>query len=135
MTEMYANAPLRQPHSRPPRAVKDGPARRIRRAVGREEGLSNKVFEIRPGVSLPESFGEVGVTGVAHDAWTEVDAISHASTGQLGRSAAHAAMFVTAFHEQQNNDLSKFSTGTYIYPDTDYNNLADLSKLGGVPRI
>ena len=34
-------------------------------------------------------------------------------------------MFVTAFHEQQNNDLSKFSTGTYIYPDTDYNNLAD----------
>ena len=38
-------------------------------------------------------------------------------------------MFVTAFHEQQNNDLSKFSTGTYIYPDTDYNKLADFSKL------
>ena len=97
--------------------------------IGSEEGLSNKVFEIRPGVSLPKSFGEVGVTGVANDAWTEVDAISHSSTSQLGRSAAHAAMFVTAFHEQQNNDLSKFSTGAYIYPDTDYNNLADLSKL------
>ena len=97
--------------------------------IGSEEGLSNKVFEVRPGVSLPESFGEIGVTGLAHDTWTEVDAISHASTGQLGRSAAHAAMFVTAFHEQQNNDLSKFSTGTYIYPDTDYNNLADFSKL------
>ena len=97
--------------------------------IGSEEGLSNKVFEVRPGVSLPESFGEVGATGVAHDAWIEVDAISHSSTGQLGRSAAHAAMFVTAFHEQQNNDLSKFSTGTYIYPDTDFNTLADFSKL------
>jgi hypothetical protein len=97
--------------------------------IGSEEGLSNKVFEIRPGVSLPESFGEVGVTGLAHDTWIEVNAISHGSTGQLGRSVAHAAMFVTAFHEQQNNDLSKFSTGTYIYPDTDYNKLADFSKL------
>ena len=97
--------------------------------IGSEEGLSNKVFEVRPGVSLPESFGEIGATGLAHDTWTEVDAITHSSTGQLGRSAAHAAMFVTAFHEQQNNDLSKFSTGTYIYPDTDYNNLADFSKL------
>ena len=97
--------------------------------IGREEGLSNKVFEVRPGVSLPESFGEVGATGVAHDAWIEVDAITHSSTGQLGRSTAHAAMFVTAFHEQQNNDLSKFSTGTYIYPDTDFNTLADFSKL------
>jgi hypothetical protein len=38
-------------------------------------------------------------------------------------------MFVTAFHEQQNSDLSKFSTGTYIYPDTDFNNLSDLSML------
>lgn len=97
--------------------------------IGSEEGLSNKVFEVRPGVSLPNSFGEVGVTGVAQDTWTEVNAISHSSTGQLGRSAAHAAMFVTASHEQQNNDLSKFSTGTYIYPDTDFNNLAGLSKL------
>jgi hypothetical protein len=97
--------------------------------IGREEGLSNKVFDVRPGISLPESFGEVGTTGVANDTWIEVGAISHAGTRQLGRSAAHAAMFVTAYHEQQNNDLSKFSTGTYIYPDTDYNNLANFSKL------
>jgi hypothetical protein len=97
--------------------------------IGREEGLSNKLFEVRSEVSLPESFGEVGATGVAHYAWTEIDAISHSSTGQLGRSTAHAAILVTAFHEQQNNDLSKFSTGTYIYPDTDFNTLADFSKL------
>jgi hypothetical protein len=37
-------------------------------------------------------------------------------------------MFVTAFHQQQNNDLSTFSTGEYIYPDTDYNELADFAR-------
>lgn len=96
---------------------------------GREEGLAGKTFEVRPGVNVPAAFGEVGVSGIADDAWGDVAAISNSSTSQLGRSVAHAAMFVTAFHEQQNNDLSKFSTGTYIYPDTDFNNLAEFSKL------
>ncbi|GHB99995.1 alpha-amylase family glycosyl hydrolase [Cerasicoccus arenae] len=98
---------------------------------GREEGLSNKVFEIRPGVNLPDTFGEVGVNGLADDAWAGVDAISNPNSGQghLGRSTAHAAMFVTAFHNQSNSDLSKFSTGAYIYPDTDNQTLADFSKL------
>ncbi|MBC8190361.1 MAG: hypothetical protein H8E75_08015 [Puniceicoccaceae bacterium] len=96
---------------------------------GREEGLANKLFEIRSGVDLPDSFGQVGIDGIADATWTEVDAIANTNTAKLGRTAAHAAMFVTAFHEQQNNDLSKFSTGTYIYPDTDFNNLADFSKL------
>ncbi len=96
---------------------------------GREEGLGGKTFEVRPGVNLPDTFGEVGVSGIADDAWSQVDAINNNSTGELGRTAAHAAMFVTAFHEQQNNDLSKFSTGQYIYPDTDFNNLAEFSKL------
>jgi hypothetical protein len=96
---------------------------------GREEGLANKLFEIRSGVDLPDSFGQVGIDGIADATWTKVDAIANTNTAKLGRTAAHAAMFVTAFHEQQNNDLSKFSTGTYIYPDTDFNNLADFSKL------
>jgi hypothetical protein len=96
---------------------------------GREEGLAGKTFEVRPGVNLPASFGEVGVDGIADSAWTQVNAINNSSTGELGRSAAHAAMFVTAFHDQQNNDPSKFSTGTYIYPDTDFNELASFSKL------
>ena len=95
---------------------------------GREEGLSGKTFEVRSGINLPDTFGEVGISGIADDAWNDVDAISSNDTAQLGRTAAHAAMFVTAFHDQQNNDLSKFSTGAYIYPDTDFNNLADFSK-------
>ena len=34
----------------------------------------------------------------------------------------------TQFHNQQNNDLSKFSTGDYIFPDTDFNSLIDFAK-------
>ncbi|MGJ8651862.1 MAG: alpha-amylase family glycosyl hydrolase [Opitutaceae bacterium] len=96
---------------------------------GREEGLANKTFEVRSGINLPDSFGQVGIDGIADATWNDVATISNADTSELGRTAAHAAMFVTAFHDQQNNDLSKFSTGTYIYPDTDFNNLADFSKL------
>ena len=98
---------------------------------GREEGLANKIFDIRSGVPVTDAFGQVGVDGIADDAWTAVDSIVSPTSGtaQLARATAHAAMFVTAFHEQQNNDLSKFSTGDYIYPDTDFNNLAEFSQL------
>ncbi len=97
---------------------------------GREEGLRNKIFEIRTGISLPGIFGEIGNSGMANDAWVKVNSISDAnsSQGKLARAAIHSGMFITAFHDQQNNDLSKFSTGSYIYPDTDYNNLASFSK-------
>jgi len=98
--------------------------------IGREEGLANKIFEVRAGIDLPESFGQVGIDGIAQDTWINVGALpQNSDTARLGRATAHAAMFVTAFHEQQNNDLSKFSTGDYIYPDNDFNNLADFSKL------
>ena len=73
----------------------------------------------------------MGIDGLANDSWTEVDGIQSANSnqGKLARSTMHAAMFVTAFHDQQNFDRSKYSTGDYIYPDTDYNALADFSKL------
>ncbi|MDF3130755.1 alpha-amylase family glycosyl hydrolase [Kiritimatiellaeota bacterium B1221] len=97
--------------------------------AGREEGLNGKVFEIRSGVSLPGAFGEIGVGGISDTAWTQVDAMSGTDgLSRLGRATLHAGMFVTAFHNQSNNDLSKFSTGAYIYPDTDAQTLADFSK-------
>lgn len=98
---------------------------------GREEGLEGKIFEIRRGVPLPKKFGTIGVDGIAEDAWNQVQDISNANSvqGKLARSTAHASMFVTAFHEQQNRDTSKFSSGDYIYPDTDSNKLAEISEL------
>ncbi|MGB0344907.1 MAG: hypothetical protein ACPGGJ_05865, partial [Coraliomargarita sp.] len=97
----------------------------------REEGLEGKVFKIRTDVSLPKKFGTVGVDGIADDAWEKVKGISKTDSGhgKLARSTAHAAMFVTAFHDQKNKDTRKFSTGDYIYPDTDSNKLAEISRL------
>jgi hypothetical protein len=88
---------------------------------GREEGLLNKVFEIRPGTAMPEAFGNQSANDalIADDAWDSVTSMTNGFTGlgRLGRGTAHASMFQTAFHNQSNNDLSKFSNGSYISPE------------------
>ena len=89
-----------------------------------EESLAARRFAVRPGVLVPEAFGQVGVGGAAASAWTRATM----ATGFLARATAHAAVFETAFHDQGNNDLSKFSTGEYIHPDGDYHELAEFAK-------
>jgi hypothetical protein len=79
-----------------------------------EEGLSGRLF----GATQP--FGQVGVSGHAHTTWQNLSSTSFlAGLAPLAGSAFHAAMFQTAFHTTTNNNLSKFSTGAYIFPDTD----------------
>jgi len=91
---------------------------------GREEGLRDKFFEIRNGVPLPYAFG----TQASNDSllvdrvWDSLSGLS-GNLGRLGRGTLHAGMYLTAFHNQQNGDLSKYSTGDYISVDTDYNTL------------
>ena len=105
--------------------------------AGREEGLLNKVFEIRPGVPLPASrnFGNQSLSDgkTASLSWDSVAALTgNSGTGSprlLARATAHTASLLTAFHNQQNNDLTKYSTGAYTSPDTDTNTLASISKL------
>jgi glycosidase len=93
----------------------------------REEGLLNKVFEIRPGVPLAQAWGRVGASGLSDTAWNTAASVS-GTLGKLARGTAHAAGYLTAFHNQSNGDLSKFSTGQYINPDTTFQNLAGFSK-------
>jgi len=96
---------------------------------GREEGLSTKFFNIRPGVPMPDDFGRIQFGGIVEDAWTQVNGFTDSNRGfaKLGRATLHSGLFITGFHESTNNNLSKFSTGAYIYPDTDYNVLADFT--------
>ena len=97
--------------------------------TGLEESLSAKVFNIRAGSPLPQAFGQLGSSGLLTSTWNAVQTISPLSDLQsLARITTHAAMFVTAFHDQTNNDLSKFSTGAYINPDTSSQLLAGFSK-------
>lgn len=97
---------------------------------GREEGLNGKIFNVRPTVPLPAAFGQVGVSGLVNNAWTAGTslAVAEPNLGFLTRNAFHASMWLTAFHDQPTADLSKYSTGDYIYPDTSNNNLAGFSK-------
>ena len=97
-----------------------------------EESLRDKTFNIRTGVALTTPYGTVGVSGIVNSAWTSVSGIAPgpATIGltTLARATLHASAFETAFHDNMNNDLSKFSTGAYIYPDTSFQNLAGFSK-------
>ena len=97
-------------------------------AGGLEEGLLNKVFDIRPGVPMPDSYGMQFTGGVVSDAWDRVSAIADTDLKALAGAVYHASTFETAFHNNSNNDLSKFSTGDYVNPDTDFNTLAEFSR-------
>ncbi|MDW8349818.1 MAG: alpha-amylase family glycosyl hydrolase [Verrucomicrobiae bacterium] len=95
----------------------------------REEGLLNKVFNIRPGVPLPKAFGIISTSGIIKDAWDKLTAIINPDLKRLSRTTLHAATFVTAFHNQPNVDLTKFSTGDYVNSDTSYNTLAEFARI------
>lgn len=89
-----------------------------------EEGLQNRTF------GATSVFGRIGDSGHSHATWQAVSAIP-ASGGlhDLATASIHAAMFQTAFHNGTNNNLSKFSTGAYIFPDTDGGQtLADFAR-------
>ncbi len=100
---------------------------------GLEEALQTKVFSIRTGVTMPTTFGLLGTNGFINSTWNAVSGIIPGpnTTGlfSLARATLHAAEFETAFHNQTNNDLSKFSTGAYINPDTTNQLLAGFSKI------
>ncbi|MGB0990932.1 MAG: alpha-amylase family glycosyl hydrolase [Akkermansiaceae bacterium] len=99
---------------------------------GSEEGLAGKTFNIRPGSPLSLTYGMQALNDgkLADATWDEVSAISLSGSriAKLARGTAHSANMLTAFHEQQNNDISKYSTGDYIWVDSDSNNLSDFSK-------
>ncbi len=98
----------------------------------REEGLLNKVFDIRPGTPVAHPYGMQAINDgkMADLAWSQVVSMTSPTSqlGKLARATAHSANMLTAFHNQQNNDLSRYSTGAYIWPDTDTNSLTDYAK-------
>jgi hypothetical protein len=99
---------------------------------GFEESLRDKKFNIRTGVQLATTYGTLGTSGLVNSAWQAVSGIipgpNTMGLYSLARATMHASEFETAFHDQTNNDLSKYSTGAYINPDTTNQNLAGFSK-------
>ena len=92
-----------------------------------EESLMNKQFEVRPGVPVPTAYGMLYTAGIISQAWARVATIGDTNLSRLARMVIHSSVFETAFHNEENNDLSKFSTGDFVYPDTSYDSLADMA--------
>lgn len=99
-----------------------------------EESLRDKVFQIRPGVPINRSggadnfygvqqFGPGGV-GITREAWNSVSAIGDTPLGRLARGSYHASQFLAGWHDEDNGDLSTYSTGDFINQDTTYDTLA-----------
>jgi hypothetical protein len=93
-----------------------------------EEGLATKVFEIRPGTNVFKPYGMMYTPGLVTEAWDRVASIADTNLAKLARGAFHASLFQTAFHNEDNNNLEKFSIGTYVYPDSTYDTLASFAK-------
>jgi len=89
-----------------------------------EEGLFNKFFQIRPGTNVNDKYGMMFFPGIITSTWDQVNATADSNLSFLARSVLHASVFQTAFHNQPNVDLRKFSIGTYINPDNSSNTLA-----------
>ena len=102
-----------------------------------EESLRDKVFEIRPGVPIARASGDsfFGVqsfngsgAGIARDAWNTLSLLPDSPLGRTGRAAYHASMHLAAWHDEDNNDLSTFSTGDFINADSTYDRLAGFAR-------
>jgi len=75
------------------------------------------LFDSNFGATTP--FGQIGVGGHSHSVWFSLaNAALSPGLGDLSNTVLHGAMFETAFHNTANNDLTKFSTGAYLNPDT-----------------
>lgn len=96
--------------------------------AGAEHGLQTNRFDIRPGVKVPTPYGMMYFPGIVTQAWEQVNAVADTNLAKLARGALHASTFETAFHSEDNNNLERFSIGTYVSPDATYDTLADFAK-------
>jgi hypothetical protein len=92
-----------------------------------EESLQNKRFEIRPGTNVSQEYGMTYSGGMVRDAWDTVQALTDTNVSRLARAVLHASVLETAFHDEDNHDLRRYSTGQYMYPATSSNGLASFA--------
>ena len=82
------------------------------------ESLYAKQFEIRQGTNMPAIYGDA-TNGIVKAAWAAVAGITNADVKRLAEATIFASAFETAFHDEDNNDLSRWSFGEYMYPADD----------------
>jgi hypothetical protein len=93
-----------------------------------EEGLESRYFEVRPGTSVGQRYGMLYTGGMVSGAWATVSAMTDSNLARLGRATLHASVLLSGFHDQPAANLTKFSTGQYVYPDASSNRLAFFAR-------
>jgi Glycosyl hydrolase family 57/Alpha amylase, catalytic domain/Bacterial TSP3 repeat len=93
------------------------------------ESLETKQFEIRDGVTNATAYGMLYSGGLSSNAWNQVLALSDPDVQRLAAEVIHASVFETAFHEEDNNALDRWSSGGYIYPSADWQDLVDFALI------
>ena len=84
------------------------------------ESLYDKVFEVRQGTNLPSGtiYGDA-TNGIVQAAWTAVAGIANPDVKRLAEATIFASAFETAFHDEDHNNLDRWSFGEYMFPATD----------------
>jgi len=93
------------------------------------QSLETLKFLTRTGVTNSTAYGMLYSGGLSSNAWAQVAAISDPDVKRLAGEVIHASVFETAFHEEDNNALDRWSSGGYIYPSTDWQDLVDFARI------
>ena len=92
----------------------------------RHESLAAKKFEVREGEPIPTAYG-TPTNGILHDAWAAVTRIRNPQVKALAEATIFASAFETAFHNEANGNLARWSYGEYIYPATEWEGLMSMA--------
>jgi hypothetical protein len=84
---------------------------------GRHEGLAGKRFEINQGRQMAREWGSA-TNGILAATWATVSGIRNADVKRLAEETLFASVFETAFHIEDNGNLSRWSYGDYVSPAT-----------------
>lgn len=97
---------------------------------GLNSGLYSNKFNLRPGVPMPTAYGMLYYGGLITSAWGRVQQIGDTALSRTARAVLHGSVFETAFHAQStaSPNLTKFTDGTYAYPDGSHDVLADFAS-------
>jgi glycosidase len=100
--------------------------------TGAEESFFAKNPPIRSGVFTTKTLGHVLTNGtILADTWTSVQGAT-GSLSNLAKLVYLNGIFETAFHDEDNGNYERFSTGDYKYPDT--TGLDTLSSFAAKPN-
>ncbi|MBR6022546.1 MAG: hypothetical protein IK066_09045 [Kiritimatiellae bacterium] len=93
---------------------------------GRHESLAAKKFEVREGKSIDTAWGDA-TGGILKETWDTVKSIGNPQLRTLAEATLFASAFETAFHNESNGNLSRWSYGEYIYPATEWEGLMSMA--------